>query len=115
MTKYNSNFEECFPFSDQTAEIALAAATALPYTIPGANTDQYRCEFSVPYNANVWVGYNITATFPAPATTASTNRIERINNTKYVRYVRGGDVLSFISDAIVTNVGLSLLQLPSPR
>lgn len=114
MTKYNTNFEGTFPFSDQTVQISLAANTALSYTIPGGNDIQYRCEFSWYYTSAVWVGYNTTAVVPvaASATTSSNSSIEFRPS---VRYVRGGDVLSFISDSIVTNAGFSLLQLPSPR
>ncbi len=111
MTRYNTNFLETLPFSDQTVQIALAASTALTYTIPGSNSDKYRCEFSWAYNANVWVGYNVTATVPvAGAVTTVTNT--SIELRPLVRYVRGGDVLSFISDSVVSNAGLSLLQLP---
>jgi len=115
MTKYNMNFDNCFPFSDETAQIALAATTISTFTVPGPENNQYRCEFSIPQDANIWVGYNITPTVPSAHTVNSANRVERINNYKYIRYVRGGDILSFISDSIVTNMGLSLLQLPSPK
>jgi|SRR6185503_16130323 len=112
MTTYNSAFEGAFPFSDQTVQVALAANTELTYTVPGDNSMQYRADFSVPYNANIWIGYNITVTQPTPATATTTNRVERISNENYVRYVRGGDVLHFISNALVTDIGISLLRLP---
>jgi len=111
MTKYNSNFLGTVPFSDQTVKVALAATTALPYTIPGDNSIQYTAEFQLPYNANIWIGYNVTATLPTPGTATSSNRMELIRSGDR-RYVRGGDVLSFISDTIVTNMGISLLQVP---
>lgn len=111
MTTYNSAFEGCFPFSDTTAQIALAANTAITYTVPGTNRDKYRCEFSWFYNSSIWVGYNETAVVPLPgAVTTATN--SSIEFRPDVRYVKGGDVLSFISDSLVTNAGLSLLKLP---
>jgi hypothetical protein len=110
MTTYNEAYDGCFPFSDTTAQLALAAATALSYTVPGDSSMLYRCEFSWPYNANVWVGYNITATSPGAGTISPNRNIEL---RPAVRYVKGGDVLSFISDSIVTDAGLSLLQLPN--
>lgn len=111
MTNFNTNFLKTIPFSDSTVQIALAANTALTYTIPGDKSNQYRCEFSWPYNANVWVGYNSVATLPvAGSVTTSSNR--SIELRPILRYVRGGDVLSFISSAIVTDSGFSLLEVP---
>lgn len=119
MTKYHSNFERTFPFSDLTVQVALAASTALTYTVPGANDIQYRCKFAFADSSNVWVGYNTTAVVPiAGSVTTATNTSIELNPGKYdgdARYVRGGDVLSFISDSLVTNMGFALLQLPSPK
>ena len=109
MTNFNTNFLETLPFSDLTGQLALAANTALTYTVPGTNAIQYRIEFKLAYNANVYVGYNITATVPTPGTLTSNSRIEFRPN---VKYVRGGDVLSFISNALVTDSGFSLLTVP---
>ena len=116
MTTYNESYNGTFPFSDTTVQIALAANTALTYTIPGDNTIRYRCEFSYADSTNVWVGYNATATVPvAGAVTTVTNTSIELNPGRYgqARYVRGGDVLSFISGAVVSNMGFSLLQLPN--
>lgn len=112
MTKYSSNFNDSYPFSDVAPQFALAANVELTYTVPGTNEDSYRVEFAVPYNANIWVGYNVTATSPTPATMSSNTRVELIRSGMR-RYVRGGDVLHFISNAIVTDAGFSLLKLPS--
>lgn len=114
MTKFNSNFLHALPFSDLTVQFALAANTELTYTVPGDNSIAYRCEFAFPYNANVWVGYNITATSPTAGTLTEANRVElRPGAYNGARYVRGGDVLHFVSNATVTDAGFSLLQLPS--
>ena len=118
MTKFNCGYERTFPFSDITVQVALAANTALTYTVPGTADMRYRCKFAFPYNANVWVGYNTTPIVPpAGAVTTVANESVELNPGQYdeARYVRGGDVLSFISDSIVTNAGLSLLELPSPK
>ncbi len=111
MTQYNSSFGGTLPFSDTTYQIALAASTALPITIPGTSANQYRAEFSWPYNANVYVGYNTTAAIPPAGTVAHTDN-ESIVLRPTVKYVRGGDVLSFISDSIVSNASMELLSLP---
>lgn len=112
MTKFNTNYLGCLPFSDQTVRVALAANAALPYTIPGDSSVQYRCEFSYADDANVWVGYNTTAIVPVAAAITTTSNTSIVLNPK-IKYVRGGDVLSFISDSIVSNMGFELLLLPS--
>lgn len=112
MTKFNTHFLKCLPFSDLTVQVALAASTALTYTIPGDSSIQYRCEFSYAYDANVWVGFNTTAVVPsAGAVTTSSNSSLVLRPT--IKYVRGGDVLSFISGSLVSNMGFELLVLPS--
>lgn len=109
--KYSKNYD-ALPFSDQTVRVALAANSALTYTIPGDSSIQYRCEFSYAYDANVWVGYNTAAIVPvASAVTTTSNTSIVLRPT--VKYVRGGDVLSFISSSIVSNMGFELLLLPS--
>ena len=109
MTHYVSNFDKTEPFSDTTAQLALAASTALTYTVPGDSSKAYVCEFSWAYNSSIWVGYNVTATIPGAGTIASNANIELRPDR---RFVRGGDVLSFISDSLVTNAGLRLLEIP---
>lgn len=110
MTMYNSSFSGAFPFSDQAYQIALAANTELTQMIPGTSANTYRVTFSWAYNANVWVGYNKTAAVPTGGTIAATPNLEL---RPAVMYVRGGDVLHFISGSIVSDSGFSLLQLPN--
>jgi hypothetical protein len=110
MTLFNEAYGNSKPFSDKTAQFGLNASAAVTYTVPGTSHNHYRCEFSYPYNANVWVGYNVTATIPSLGTVASNSSIELRPD---VRYVKGGDVLSFISDSSVTDCGLSLLSIPN--
>lgn len=112
MTIFNTNFLGTLPFSDQTYQVALAANTELTVTIPGTNANLYRCEFSYSYDADVWVGFNTTAVVP-PAGAITTVTNESLELRPSVRYVRGGDVLSFISSSIVGDAGFSLLALPS--
>ena len=108
-TKYQVNFTETFPFSDTNVIILLAASTALPYTVPGNPTQIYRAHFSVSTSADVWVNLNGTAIVPVSNTATSTSYQERID-VNFQRYVKGGDVLSFISTG-TPQVGVSLLQV----
>jgi len=110
MTTYNSQYEDTSPFSDTTGTIALNSGVVGTYTVPGANTTRYRIDFKYPYNANVYVGLNTTPVTPSPGTVNSTNSVEFRPERKYVK---GGDVLSFISSSTVTDGGFSLLQLPN--
>ncbi len=112
MTRFNTNYLETLPFSDRTVQVGLAANTELTYTVPGDKSVQYRCEFSYAYDANVWVGYNTAAVVPvAGAVTTSSNT--SIVLRPDIKYVRGEDVLSFISGSLVSNMGFELLLLPS--
>ena len=108
-TPFNSSYNDTTPFSDTTSQFALAANVALPYTVPGDSSMSYRIEFSWAYNANVYVGYRVAATVPTAGTLTSNNNIEFRPKLKYVK---GGDILSFISNTIVTDGGFSLLRLP---
>lgn len=112
MTKFSTNYLEALPFSDQTVQVALAANTALPYTIPCDSSVQYRCEFSYAYDANVWVGFNTTAVVAVAGSVTTSSNSSIVLRPK-IKYVRGGDVLSFISGATVSNMGFELLVLPS--
>jgi|SRR6185437_732392 len=114
MTAYSNSYANSFPFADRTVQFGLTALTALSYTVPGDSSHQYRAKFSFADDSKVWVGYNVTATLPTIGTLTQNSSIE-LNPGKYdgdARYVRGGDVLSFISTAQVTDVGISLLELP---
>jgi hypothetical protein len=109
MTKYAESFEWTFPFTDKSVQFNLVATEALSYTVPGGNQTQYRADFVIPYNANVWIGYNVTASYPLSGTIANVSQVELIGHAKYTRYVRGGDVLSFISNANVSDCNMTLL------
>ena len=109
-TPYHINHERCRPFSDTTMQTLLEASTAIPWTIPGTDAITYRAEFSVSSTADVWVCNNGTAAVPTSNTVSNTRYQERID-TNTMLFVKGGDVLSFISTG-TPQVGVSLLQLP---
>jgi hypothetical protein len=110
MTKFSTLFHGTEPFTDVAPQFALAASTALSYTVPGDSSKPYRVKFYWPYNANIWVALNSTATVPT-AGTMSPNSKSVLRPE--IKYVRGGDVLSFISDALVTDAGFELFELPN--
>jgi hypothetical protein len=109
-TPYNTLYRDVQQCSDTTANINLAAATALTYTVPGSAHRKYICLFSFPSTSNVYVGYNVDATLPTTGTiTGGTNQQLRPS----AWYVKGGDILSFNSTAAVTDGSLALYSLPA--
>lgn len=108
-TRYQTNFNECYPISDTGVDILLAANTAVSWTVPGTNKDKYRASFGCSSNAEIWVNLNGTATVPLSNTATATYNQEFVV-PGMCRYVKGGDVLSFISTA-TPQVGVSLLQV----
>lgn len=108
-TKYQRNFNETFPFSDTGVMMLLAASTALPWTVPGTSNQIYRAHFSVSTSADVWANLNGTATVPTSNTATATYNQERID-VNFIKYLKGGDVVSFISTG-TPQVGVSLLQV----
>lgn len=108
-TKYQNNFDRTKPFSDTTINILLAASTAILYTVPGTPNQIYRATFSVGTDSDVWVRLNSTAAVPTTNTIATTSQQERIG-VEFIKYVKGGDTLSFISTT-TPQVGVALLQV----
>jgi hypothetical protein len=107
-TPYQMNFSECFPFSDTGVEILLAAGTAITWTVPGTEKNGYRALFGCSSNAEIWVSLNGTAVVPTNNTATATNNQEFVV-PGMARYVKGGDVLSFVSTG-TPQIGVSLLQ-----
>jgi hypothetical protein len=109
-TPYNRNFTDCFPFSDTGVMMTLVASTALTYTVPGVSTQKYRANFSINSTVDVWVRKNGTAVLPTSGTATATYNQEKINSVNFIKYVNGGDTLSFISPT-TPEVGVSFLQI----
>lgn len=109
MTAYNANFNVTIPFSDTTAQIALAAGVEQTYTVPGNNTQKYQMIFEYNQMANVYVGYNVTATSPSAGTKNMTNNLEFRPDK---RFVLGGDVIHFVTPDTSAYIGISLRSLP---
>lgn len=110
--QYNSNYDLTIPFSDVSLQIALATATEQTYTIPGSATTQYSVKFSYTENSNVFIRLNGTVTTPAPGTIGTQQYGEfKPGSDGSQRYVKGGDVLHFITPDASAYMGASLRQL----
>ncbi len=106
-TKYATNFTETFPFSDNGFMTLLAASTALPLTVPGTPDQIYRARFAFTIGQSVWVKLNGTAVLPTSNTATATYNQEMLD-INFVKYVKGGDTLSFISSG-TPQIGVSFL------
>jgi len=106
--QYNSNYAETMPFSDTAVQVALGAAVAQTFTVPGNEKDYYQAYFEYINTSNVFVRLNATPATPAPAT-VTTQPYSEFRPKK--RYVRGGDVIHFITPDATAYVGVSLRQI----
>lgn len=111
-TIYQCNFDGAKPFSSNGATIQLVANTALSWTVPGEKYQSFRAEFSFNNNDDIWVAYNKTALIPVSGVATDNNQQELRPSPKFVK---GGDVLSFISTGVAVQCGVSLLLLPSNK
>ncbi len=105
---YNSNYHETMPFTDTVAQVHCGANVEQTYTVPGTTSNVYQAYFSYIESTNVFVCLNSTPTIPASGTVGT----EQYNEFRPVkRYVRGGDVLHFITPDTSAYIGVSLRQL----
>lgn len=111
---YNSNYDLTVPFSDVCAQVALGAAVEQTYTIPGTALNQYSMRLSYISTSNVFVRLNAVPTTPGAAsvTTQPYNEF-RPGADGSQRYVKGGDVVHFITPDTTAYVGIRLMSVPS--
>ena len=107
--KYNANFIETMSFSDTCLQLNLAATAVQSWTVPGVSDKFFQAYFTYNCNANVFVCKNGTASIPS----SGTNTTQQYNEFKpKKRYVRGGDVLSFVTPDTVAYMGISIREIP---
>lgn len=96
------------PFSDLCKQLNLGSNVEQTFTVPGADTIQYQAYFEYPENSNVFVCKNATPVIPTSGSVGS----QQNNEFKpKKRYVRGGDVIHFITPDATVYCGVSLRQL----
>lgn len=102
---YTSNYDVTIGFTGIAPNMALAANTELTYTVPGASRQKYVATFEYKSNQMVYVALNATATVPSAGTidTASVSEPK-----PHQRFVKGGDVLHFITPDTTADCGFSL-------
>lgn len=105
---YNANYIETMPFSDTCIQVNCGTNVEETWTVPGTSAQQYQAYFEYASNANVFVCKNAIPTIPASGTVGE----QQYNEFKpKKRYVRGGDVLYFITPDTNAYIGVSLRQL----
>ncbi len=105
---YNANYIETMPFSDTATQVACGANVEQTWTVPGEDTQQYQAYFEYTQSSNVFICKNSVPVIPAGGT-VGTQPYNEFRPKK--RYVRGGDVLHFITPDVSAYVGVSLRQL----
>lgn len=109
-TTYNSNFDGSKPFSDTCAQMQLGVGVEETYTVPGTSDQKYRAIFSFAENSNVYVGLNVTAASPSPASVTTTGNLEF--RPREPKYVKGGDIVHAVTpDSGGAYIGISLLAI----
>ena len=108
-TRYTPNFDGANPFSDINLRVALQQNVLETFTVPGEQTTKYRAEFFYNYSANIFVGLNENATVPAAGTIDSTGKQAY---RPAVKYVLGGDELTFITPDTSAYFGVELFTIP---
>lgn len=112
-TLYNTNYDLTMPWVDDSAQLYLAATTDETYTVPGTGMDKYSVRFAYTEASNVYVGLNAEATVPDSGTPVATQSYceFRPGGDGTQRYVKGGDVLHFITPDTTAYVGIRLMKL----
>jgi len=105
---YNANYIETMPFSDTAFQINCGSSAEQTATVPGPVTAQYQAYFEYTQGSNVFICLNGTPVVPASGTVG----VQQYNEFRpKKRYVRGGDVIHFITPDTVAYIGVSLRQL----
>ncbi|CAB4151455.1 hypothetical protein UFOVP685_6 [uncultured Caudovirales phage] len=106
--QYNSNYDGTLPFSDSASQIHCGANVEQTVTVPGAVTAQYQALFAYIQDSNVFVRINAAPAIPLIGTVGS----EQYNEFRpEKRYVKGGDVIHFITPDASAFIGVTLRKL----
>lgn len=105
---YNANYIETMPFSDTCIQVNCAAGVEKTWTVPGTAEQQFQAYFEYNCTANVFVCKNAVPVLPTSGTVGE-QQYSEFKPKK--RYVRGGDILHFITPDTNAYIGVSLRQL----
>jgi len=106
--QYNANYIETMPFSDTAIQVNCGSNVEQTYTVLGPVTAQFQAYFEYTQDSNVFVCINGTPVIPSSGS-VGTQPYNEFRPKK--RYVRGGDVIHFITPDSTAYVGVSLRKL----
>ncbi len=106
--QYNSNYDGTIPFSDSASQVNCGSNVEQTVTVPGPATAQYQALFEYIQNSNVFICLNATPVIPSIGSVGS-QQYNEFRPKK--RYVRGGDVIHFITPDASAFVGVTLRKL----
>lgn len=109
VAQYHNNYIDTTNFSDTTSRMTLTTGVAQTVTVPGDSSNKLQAIFGYASDSEIMVGYNEAPTVPANDTVIDTGRVE-VNPIK--RFVKGGDVLHFMTPDATALVGVSFRALP---
>jgi hypothetical protein len=105
---YNSNYDGTIPFSDTAWQVNCGASVEQTITVPGPVTSQYQALFEYIQDSNVFIRLNGVPTVPSIGSVGS----QQYNEFRpHKRYVKGGDVIHFITPDASAYIGVTLRQL----
>jgi hypothetical protein len=111
---YNSNYDRTVPVSDVCAQVHLTTGVVQTYTVPGAATQYYSGRFTYISTSNVFIRINAVPTVPGPDSVGVEPYNEfRPGDDGSQRYLKGGDVVQFVTPDAAAYVGLSIRAIPS--
>lgn len=93
------------PFSDTCIQVNCGSNVEQTYTVPGTSEQYFQAYFEYTQNSNVFVRKNAAPTIPSSGS-VGTQQYNEFKPKK--RYVRGGDVLHFITPDTNAYIGVSL-------
>lgn len=105
---YNSNYDGTIPFSDTAWQVNCGSNVEQTVTVPGGPTAQYQALFEYIQDANVFIRLNGVPTIPSIGSVGS-QQYNEFRPCK--RYVKGGDVIHFITPDTSAYIGVTLRQL----
>lgn len=106
--QYNSNYDGTIPFSDTAFQVNCATGVEQTAIVPGPDTAQYQADFEYTQSSNVFIRLNGVPTVPSSGS-VGTQQYNEFRPKK--RYVKGGDVIHFITPDASAYIGVSLRQL----
>jgi|SRR5665213_3059697 len=107
---YSNNYVDTTNFSDTCYQLSLTVGSGVQTVTVPASPYNLQAVFEYASNSNVFVGCNATPTVP---TSGSVNSQHYTEFKPHKRFVKAGDILSFITPDAAAFASVSFRALPS--